>query len=98
MGVIHTLLSRIRRRRGARASRGRRDPRVSVMALRGPRVVAVEILARPDRTHGPNLRPMRKLTIFENTSLDGFFADAHSDMGWAHQNANDPEWQEFTAS
>jgi len=38
---------------------------------------------------------MRKLTVFNNVSLDGYFTDARSDMSWAHQ--NDPEWNSFTA-
>ena len=36
---------------------------------------------------------MRKLSVFNATSLDGFFADANGDMSWAH--ARDPEWQTF---
>jgi dihydrofolate reductase len=38
---------------------------------------------------------MRKVRVFENVSLDGFFADAANDMSWAHR--HDPEWQAFTA-
>lgn len=37
---------------------------------------------------------MRKLTVFENVSLDGFFVDAHGDMSWAHK--HDPEWTEWS--
>lgn len=33
---------------------------------------------------------MRRLTVFNTVSLDGYFADAHSDMSWAHK--QDPEW------
>lgn len=36
----------------------------------------------------------RKLTVFNNVSLDGFFTDASGDMSWAH--ARDEEWQRFT--
>jgi dihydrofolate reductase len=36
---------------------------------------------------------MRKLSVFENVSLDGFFADAKGDMSWAHK--QDPEWNAF---
>jgi dihydrofolate reductase len=36
---------------------------------------------------------MRKLRVFENVSLDGFFADAAGDMSWAHK--HDPEWNAF---
>ncbi|MGO4396051.1 dihydrofolate reductase family protein [Variovorax sp. M-6] len=37
---------------------------------------------------------MRKLTVFNNVSLDGYFTDARGDMGWAHK--SDPEWTAFT--
>jgi dihydrofolate reductase len=33
---------------------------------------------------------MRKLTVFNTVSIDGYFADAGSDMSWAHK--QDPEW------
>jgi dihydrofolate reductase len=39
---------------------------------------------------------MRRLSVFDHVSLDGYFVDAAGDMSWAHQNA-DPEWNEFTA-
>ena len=38
---------------------------------------------------------MRKLSVFNNVTLDGYFTDSHSDMSWAHK--NDPEWNSFTA-
>ena len=38
---------------------------------------------------------MRKLTVFNSVSLDGYFTDAGGDMSWAH--SNDPEWLEFVA-
>lgn len=37
---------------------------------------------------------LRKLIMFNNVSLDGFFTDAAGDMSWAH--ARDEEWQRFT--
>jgi dihydrofolate reductase len=37
----------------------------------------------------------RKLTAFNQVSLDGYFADASGDMRWAHK--SDPEWTQFTA-
>lgn len=37
---------------------------------------------------------MRKLSVFNNVSLDGFFCDENSDMRWAHD--DDAEWQAFT--
>jgi dihydrofolate reductase len=39
---------------------------------------------------------MRRLRVFNNISLDGYFTDSNSDMSWAHQNADD-EWNKFTA-
>lgn len=39
---------------------------------------------------------MRKLSVFNNVSLDGYFTDAQGDMIWAHR--FDPEWMEFTRS
>lgn len=38
---------------------------------------------------------MRKLIVFNNVSLDGYFADARSDMSWAHN--QDAEWLAFAA-
>lgn len=38
---------------------------------------------------------MRKLKVFDNVSLDGYFTDANSDMSWAH--AMDPEFQAFVS-
>ena len=38
---------------------------------------------------------MRKLVVFNNISLDGYFTDAKGDMSWAHK--NDPEWTAFTS-
>ena len=37
---------------------------------------------------------MRKLKVFNNVSLDGFFVDSNGDMSWAHR--RDREWEEFT--
>jgi dihydrofolate reductase len=39
---------------------------------------------------------MRRLSVFNNISLDGYFADAKGEMRWADQ--SDPEWRDFTAS
>jgi dihydrofolate reductase len=38
---------------------------------------------------------MRKLHVFDNVSLDGFFVDAKGDMSWAHK--HDEEWTAFTS-
>jgi dihydrofolate reductase len=39
---------------------------------------------------------MRRLTVFNSVSADGYFTDANGDMSWAHK--DDPEFNEFTAS
>ncbi len=39
---------------------------------------------------------MQKLTVFNQTSLDGFIADRYGDMSWAHR--DDPEWTDFAAA
>jgi len=39
---------------------------------------------------------MRRLSVFENVSLDGFFADATNDMSWAHK--HDDEWNAFAGA
>jgi dihydrofolate reductase len=38
---------------------------------------------------------MRKLGVFNQISLDGFFCDVHDDMSWAHK--SDPEWNAWVA-
>jgi dihydrofolate reductase len=38
---------------------------------------------------------MRRITVFNNVSLDGYFTDAHRDMSWAHQSPADREWTDF---
>jgi dihydrofolate reductase len=38
---------------------------------------------------------MRKLIVFNNVSLDGYFTDANGDMSWAHK--DDAEWKAFAA-
>jgi dihydrofolate reductase len=35
---------------------------------------------------------MAKLSVFNSVSLDGFFTDAHDDLGWAHEYGSDPEY------
>ena len=39
---------------------------------------------------------MRKLSMFNNISLDGYFTDARNEMYWSRR--DDPEWQAFTAA
>ncbi|MDR3416357.1 MAG: dihydrofolate reductase family protein [Nevskia sp.] len=38
---------------------------------------------------------MRKLRVFESVSVDGCFADAASDIGWAHAGRDDPEFADW---
>ena len=38
---------------------------------------------------------MRKLMVFNQVSLDGYFVDKRGDMSWAHK--SDPEWDAFVA-
>lgn len=38
---------------------------------------------------------MRKLTVFNSVSLDGYFTDEDGDMSWAHK--SDPEFAAWTA-
>lgn len=40
---------------------------------------------------------MRKLVVFNNVSLDGYFTDKNNDMSWAHRDLADAEWNTFTA-
>jgi dihydrofolate reductase len=39
---------------------------------------------------------MRKVHVFDNVSLDGFFTDAKNDMSWAHK--RDEEWNAFASA
>jgi dihydrofolate reductase len=39
---------------------------------------------------------MRKLSVFNSVSLDGYFTDANNDYSFAHDGATDPEVMEFT--
>jgi dihydrofolate reductase len=40
---------------------------------------------------------MRKLSVFNSISLDGYFTDASGDMSWAHAGGDDPEFAAFTS-
>jgi len=40
---------------------------------------------------------MQKLLVFESISIDGYFVDAHGDMGWAHKGRDDPEFADWAS-
>lgn len=40
---------------------------------------------------------MRKLSVFNSISIDGYFTDRNSDMSWAHNTQPDDEFDEFVA-
>jgi dihydrofolate reductase len=39
---------------------------------------------------------MRRIVVFNNVTLDGYYTGLDGDMSWAHK--TDPEWMEFTNS
>lgn len=39
---------------------------------------------------------MRKVSVFNNVSLDGYYTSENNDYGWAREGASDPEVIEFT--
>jgi dihydrofolate reductase len=41
---------------------------------------------------------MRKLSVFNNVSVDGYFVDADASMRWAYRDKPDAEWNAFVAS
>jgi len=40
---------------------------------------------------------MRKLTVFNHVTLDGYFVGENGDMSWAHNGNDDAEYQAFVA-
>jgi dihydrofolate reductase len=40
---------------------------------------------------------MRKLIVFNNVSLDGYFVDSKGNMDWAHPDRTDPDWNAFVS-
>ncbi|WP_375771695.1 dihydrofolate reductase family protein [Archangium gephyra] len=40
---------------------------------------------------------MRRLVVFNNVTLDGYFVDANGDMSWAHRGEQDAEWNDFVS-
>lgn len=41
---------------------------------------------------------MRRLSVFNHVSIDGFFVDANGGMSWAKADSNDAEWNKFVAA
>jgi dihydrofolate reductase len=41
---------------------------------------------------------MRKLIVFNQVTLDGYFTDPTGDMSWAHKDPGDVEWNAFVGS
>lgn len=39
----------------------------------------------------------RRLVVFEQISLDGYFSDPSGDMSWAHRGHDDAEWNAYVA-
>jgi dihydrofolate reductase len=40
---------------------------------------------------------MRRLVVFNNVTLDGYFTGANGDFSWAHTGSDDPEFAAFVA-
>ncbi len=40
---------------------------------------------------------MRRLVVFNNVTLDGYFSGASGDLSWAHKANEDAEWNDFVA-
>ena len=40
---------------------------------------------------------MPRLVVFNQVTLDGYFAGANGDIRWAHKDTEDAEWNEFVA-
>lgn len=40
---------------------------------------------------------MRKLSVFNSVTLDGYFTGPDGDMSWAHEGADDPDFAAFTS-
>jgi len=40
---------------------------------------------------------MRRLIVFNNVTVDGYFADKNGHMRWAHRQTQDPEFNAFVA-
>jgi dihydrofolate reductase len=40
---------------------------------------------------------MRKLTVFNQVTLDGYFAGVNGDIGWAHRRRDDAAWSAYVS-
>ncbi len=40
---------------------------------------------------------MRKVVVFNNVTLDGYFSGIGGDISWAHKGSEDAEWDAFVA-
>jgi dihydrofolate reductase len=40
---------------------------------------------------------MRRLSVFNHVTLDGYFTGTNGDFSWAHRDQNDQEWNDFVA-
>ena len=40
---------------------------------------------------------MGRLSVFDQVTLDGYFAGPDGDIGWAHGDADDAEWNDFVS-
>lgn len=54
--------------------------------------------------HKQSLKPVktmaiknRRLIVFNNSTLDGYFTSINGDSSWAHKNNEDAEWNQFVA-
>jgi dihydrofolate reductase len=41
---------------------------------------------------------MRKFTVFNSVSLDGYFTGADGDLSWMHKGSEDREWTDYVAN
>ncbi len=61
------------------------------MAGTGPAMTCVEAVSQQEDA-------MRKVSVFNNVSIDGYYADPDGDYSFAHEGGDDPELRKFTAA
>ena len=69
------------------------DVRDSTLATARMRIVGLTFKLVLNSVDG-----MRKLTVFNQISVDGYFRTPGGDSAWMHQQDDDAEFNEFTAS